>query len=293
VRIAYLILAYDQPRHLGRLVDQLDDGNATFLIHVDRKSDIAPFRQAVASKRAAFLNERLSINWGGWSMVQATLTMLRRAHADGTSDYYQLLSDSCYPIKSNRDIAGKLQANARNYVTINQELTPQLPHFGRIGQYHWPDLVPARTLRQFHKVSSRLQRRLPARRPPRGLRLYKGWQWWCLSRACTEYILSYIDSHPEVVRFFRYTSIPDETFFHTIIANSKFADTLSPGFEQGTVAGNHYIRWHRGKPCVLNADAFEALIGSDACFARKLNDPESVQLIEMLRDFRRTGDPAR
>ena len=234
MRIAYLILAHRQPRHLGRLVEQLDDGNATFLIHVDRNSDIAPFRAAVASQRAAFLPERLSINWGGWNMVQATLDMLRRANGERQSDYYQLLSDSCYPIKSNRDIADRLAAGTLNYLTINHELTRQSPFFERVGSYHWPDLVPARSFRRLHKLSSRLQRRLPARRLPPGLRLYKGWQWWCLSDACAGYILSYVDSHPEIVRFFRHTSIPDETFFHSIVGNSKFAGTLSPGFAAGT-----------------------------------------------------------
>lgn len=176
MRIAYLILAHDQPRHVGRLVEQLDDGNARFFIHVDRKSDIALFRQAITSERATLLNERLSINWGGWRMVQATLNMLRRAHSVGTSDYYQLLSDSCYPIKSNRDIAAKLHASTLNYITINHQLTPQSPRFWWIGQYHWPDLLPSRTPRRFHKLLRRLQSRLPPRRLPRGLRLYKGWQ---------------------------------------------------------------------------------------------------------------------
>ena len=292
MRIAYLILAHDQPRHVGRLVEQLDDGNARFFIHVDRKSDIALFRQAITSERATLLNERLSINWGGWRMVQATLNMLRRAHSVGTSDYYQLLSDSCYPIKSNRDIAGKLHASTNNYITINHELTPQSQRFWWIGQYHWPDLLPGRTPMRLHKFSRRLQSRLPPRRLPRGLRLYKGWQWWCLSYECIDYILRYIESHPEVVRFFRYTRIPDETFFHTIIGNSKFADRLSPGIDEGTITGNHYIRWLGGKPCVLKANAFEALIKSDACFARKLNETESFQLIRMLREYCLTGHAA-
>ncbi len=289
MRIAYLILAYDQPRHFGRLVEQLDDGNAKFFIHVDRKSEIALFRREIASERATFLNERLSINWGGWRMVQATLNMLRLAHTEGTSDYYHLLSASFYPIKSNRQITAKLQAEALNYMTINHELTPGSKHFWWVHRYHWPDLLPMRPRGRFHKFARRLQHRLRPRRLPCGLRPYKGWQWWCLSRECVDYVLGYIESHPEVVRFFRYTCIPDETFFHTIIGNSKFADTLSPGFEEESITGNHYIRWHHGVPCVLKADAFATLIESDACFARKFHETDSLQLVGMLREFWRTG----
>jgi hypothetical protein len=292
VRIAYLILAYDQPNHVGRLVEQLDDGNAKFFIHVDRKSDIEPFRSAVNSQRAVFLDERLAINWGGWRMVQATLHLLRRAHGEAPSDYYQLLSDSCYPIKSNLDIANKLRGNNLDYLTINHELIPGAKHFGWVGRYHSPDLLPAREPKSAGRFFSRLQKHFPQRRGPRGLRLYKGWQWWCLRHECIEYILRSIDSAPDIERFFRYTRIPDETFFHTIIGNSKFARTLSPGFETGTTTGNHYVRWIDGRPCVLTADDFDTLIKSKACFARKLRERESFELIAMLRDFCQTQHAA-
>ena len=125
MRIAYLILAHHQPKHVGALIEQLDDGNARFFVHVDRKSDIAPFRQAIKSQRAELLVKRLPIYWGGWNMVLATLNLLRYAHRQGASDYYQLLSDSCYPIKSNREIAAKLGSGNLNYITINEALTPE------------------------------------------------------------------------------------------------------------------------------------------------------------------------
>jgi hypothetical protein len=219
-------------------------------------------------------------------MVQATLELMRHAHGEGASDYYQLLSDSCYPIKSNRDIARKLGANAFNYITINHELTPQSPLYWRVKRHHWPDLMSPRSQSRVYKLSRRLAARFSPRRLPRGIRFYKGWQWWCLSHECIAYILGYVESHPEIVRFCRYTFIPDEMFFHTIIGNSEYARTLSPGFAEGTIAGNHYIRWAGGKPCVLKADAFEALIESDACFARKFDEAHSSRLIAMLRDYR-------
>lgn len=119
---------------------------------------------------------------------------------------------------------------------------------------------------------------------------YKGWQWWCLTHECAQYVLNYVDANRDVVRFFRSTSIPDETFFQTIIANSEFAHTLSPGLARGVISGNHYIRWSESKPCVLREDDFAALTASEACFARKLDETASHRLIGMLRQ--RTG-PAR
>lgn len=300
MRIAYLILAHHQPKLVGAMIEQLDDGNARFFIHVDRKSDIAPFSQAITSERATLLGERLPIDWGGWNMVRATLSLLRRAHEEGASDYYQLLSDSCYPIKSNEEIAAKLGAGNFNYITINEEMTPQSLFHDRLIYYR-----TERRLRKFFKRRRLFKRlklhehvrglfkygrrlRMFQHRPPCNLRPYKGWQWWCLTHECTEYVLNYVDAHPEFVQFFRSTHIPDESLFQTIIANSEFVDTLSPGFAAGVIAGNHYVRWSkgeaRGKSCILKEDDLEALIRSDACFARKLSEVDSTRLIELLSE---------
>jgi hypothetical protein len=52
-------------------------------------------------------------------------------------------------------------------------------------------------------------------------------------------VLDYVDANPRFVRFFRSALIPDESFFHTIIANSEFARTLSPACPQGVISGKH------------------------------------------------------
>ena len=127
--------------------------------------------------------------------------------------------------------------------------------------YHWSD----RRLRQIPPDASTVQKleapqacaralwygrrqsRLFQRRLPSGVRPHKGWQWWCLTHECTEYVLNYVDAHPQFVRFFRSTRIPDESFFQTILANSEFVHTVSPGFAEGVITGNHYIRWSKDR----------------------------------------------
>ena len=151
-----------------------------------------------------------------------------------------------------------------------------------------------RFAQRFVKLARRQRDRFFTRGLPSGVAPYKGWQWWCLTHECAQYVLNYVDSNRDF-RFFRSTSIPDETFFQTIIANSEFVHTLSAGFAQDVIAGNHYIRWSEGsglgKPCILKEDEFEALMASGACFARKLDETDSHRLIELLRE--RTAPPAR
>ncbi len=298
MRIAYLILAHHQPQHLGALIERLDDGNGRFFVHIDQKSDIAPFRNAIRSERATLLDERLPIEWGGWNMVQATLDLLRRAHQESPSTHYQLLSGSCYPIKSNREIAAKLGSGNVNYITINERMKR---YHDRLV-YRRSDMELMKSLNRrslvrlnipthisrFIRQARRKQDRLTGRTLPPGVRAYKGWQWWCLTYECARYVLDYSDANPHFVEFFQSTHIPDELFFHTIIANSEFVHTLSPGRQRGVISGNHYVRWSRGEgvgqPCVLKEDDFDELVASEACFARKLSETESGQLIRRLHE---------
>jgi hypothetical protein len=302
MRIAYLILAHHQPQHLGALIERLDDGNARFFIHIDQKSDILPFRNAIRSERAIFLNERLPIEWGGWNMVQATLDLLRRAHHQSPSTYYQLLSGNCYPIKSNQDIAGKLSSGNFNYITLNDEMKPGSRFYSRLF-YRQSDqelisifkrrpsfakLNVPRYLGRLITSVRRQQDRLMGRTLPAGMRPYKGGQWWCLTHDCARYVLDYANANPRFVQFFRSTYVPDESFFHTIIANSEFAHTLSPCRARKVTSGNHHVRWRRvgvsNKPRVLTERDFDELMASEACFARKFSEKRSGQLIRLLRE---------
>jgi hypothetical protein len=290
MNIAYLILAYHQPGHVARMIRRLDDGAARFFVHVDRKVDLEPFRRAIDSPRVAFAERRVEVNWGGWNMVQATLDLLAQAAAaDVAFDYFQLLSDSCYPIRSNAQIRAKLADRTKNYITINHAVDASSPFLWWIREYHFPDFLKLRTFER-HAAYHRLRKlvgRVAPRRPPQDLRVYKGWQWWCLNAEAVRYVLEFVRTQPAFVRYFRHVRIPDEMFFHTILAHSPFAASLEPGFGDSDLTGNHYIRWSSGRPATLDEDALPALAATPACFARKFSETASARLIARLSD-----DPA-
>jgi len=66
MKIAYLISAYTDAPHLGKLVDALYTDDSYFFIHVDKKVDISPFKESTAGKRhVSFLKDRHKVAWGG------------------------------------------------------------------------------------------------------------------------------------------------------------------------------------------------------------------------------------
>ena len=302
MRIAYLILAHHQPQHLGALIERLDDGNARFFVHVDQKSDILLFRKAVKSERAILLDERLPTAWGEWNLVQATLDLLHRAFRHSSSTHYQLLSGDCYPIKSNQEIAARLGSSNSNHITINEDMKPGSRFHDRLLYRRSDrDLIEAlkrrRSLARLNlpthigrliRSARAKQDRLTGRMLPAGIVPYKGGQWWCLTHDCAQYVLDFAKANPRFVQFFRSTRIPDESFFHTIIANSEFVHTLSPSCTRNATSGNHYVRWQKVddwyKPRVLDEGDFPELVASWACFARKFSETNSGRLIQLLHE---------
>src|SRR6476660_8705713 len=103
MRIAYLIMAYDQPDHLHRMVKALDCDGVSFYIHIDNKVELSTFRPEMLEKENVhFLRTRVDIQWMGFSQVEAILMLMQEALKEASRfDYCVLLSGSDYPIKSN------------------------------------------------------------------------------------------------------------------------------------------------------------------------------------------------
>jgi hypothetical protein len=99
-----------------------------------------------------------------------------------------------------------------------------------------------------------------------------GSQWWCLTADCARHLISFIDAAPWYPRFFRFTSIPDECFFHTLVGASAFAGHLAPAPLYQEMAGY--------SPRVLRTEDLPAVFASGMPFARKFDtrvDAEAVR----------------
>src|SRR5262249_54441950 len=120
MKMAYLILAHNTPNHLSRLVRALDSANAAFFIHVDRKFDISRFRDGVPQHNVRFLENRVAVYWGEFSIVQATTSLMREALSRSQDPQYLcLLSGSDYPLRNPRYIESFFSRNqGREFINL-------------------------------------------------------------------------------------------------------------------------------------------------------------------------------
>ena len=301
MKIAYLILAYNQPTHLARLVNALNSNNIYFFIHVDKKSNIEDFRNLIQLENAVFIPERIKVYWGGYSQVEATLNLLQAAtNFNVQFDRYCRLSGADFPIKSNLYITEFFANNFdQEFIRVDRKLIglPKNPSSGNINRYHFLDtswLNPKATKLKLGRILvKRALLLLPKRRFVKVLP-YHGSSWWCLTHQSIKNVLHFVKNNPDYVKFNKSVAVSEEIFFHSIIKASPYAKNISHDFERTDTPldfersnehGCHYIDWsdnESNSPRVLNESDFNRLSESKCIFARKFDQFESQYLLKML-----------
>ncbi|GGC05566.1 beta-1,6-N-acetylglucosaminyltransferase [Dyadobacter sediminis] len=283
----YLILAHKNLAQVDRLIDNLMGESTYVYIHIDKRVpaiEIKKYRFA-SSDRVKVIRNRIAIYWGGFSMVRATLNLMKAASSKEREGYYILLSGQDFPLRSNENIYSFFQENQGSEFMNFWKM----PYKGwvnggldRIKYYWFVDKIGMYNSNLFCRFQqeNNMERAYFKDYPP-----YGGSQWWCLTLHCIRYMLDFIERHPVVCDFFETTLIPDESFFSTILLNSPFS---------GNVVNDNlrYIVFEGGKPHpnLLGITDFSRIIDSEKLWARKfdINHDQSVltQIEEHISKFK-------
>lgn len=100
MRHAFLVAAHHQFEILAKTLEILDDDDVDFFIHVDKKSGPLPvglLKRCCRHSEVRFI-ERRRVNWGGYSQIECTLSLMEEAAKNGY-DYYHYISGVDLPIK--------------------------------------------------------------------------------------------------------------------------------------------------------------------------------------------------
>jgi hypothetical protein len=295
MKIAYLILAHDQPGLFIRLASALRCGEAHIYAHIDRKIDQAEFQ----CPGVHFVADRTPVNHGGFSQVLAMLELLRAA-AISQSDYFIFLSGRDYPIASNREIVATLSADTSRIYMNRYLLGPAAHLHHNITRWYFVDelaRLPPTMRRGLRLLLYLLNGILPGRRFPAGWVPYRGSTSWYLPRPAVDWILRAAGERPDFVKFFRRANCPDEIFFQTLVYN-RFRVNDAGAAKNEIKFNLHHIDWNptRENPAILDMRDYEILSNGHNLFARKFDVRRSGDLLDALdqrrlsRDFRSTTE---
>ncbi len=285
-KIAFLILAHKKPQRVIAQALALTAHGDTVTIHYDARAPRAEFttiREALKNNSNVAFAPRVKCGWGTWSLVRATLNLIRTAvrEFEGQSHYY-LISGDCYPTKSRSYIEGFLQRHAdKDFIEAEDFHDGTFIRTGltieRLVYRHW---FNEREQKWLFETSLELQKRYGlSRETPENLPIHIGSQWWLLRASTVEAILAMAAVRPEIIRFFRTTWIPDEIFFQTMAA------AVTTPAEIISHPPTHLIFSDYGMPVVFYEDHYAYLRAQDWLFARKLSDESSVMRERLLTVF--------
>lgn len=256
-------------------------GGCPVVIHVDRNVPRAVhdrFRHILSDLDRVRFAPRHRCEWGTWGIVGATLSaseLMLRSFPEASHVY--LASGSCLPLRPVRELQDYLAARPGTDF-IESATVSEVPWtVGGLDDERFTLRFPFAWKRQRRLFDAwveiqralRLRRRMPA-----GLAPHIGSQWWCLTRATLEALLTDPD-RPVYDRFFRRVWIPDESYFQTL------ARLYARRIESRSLTLSKFD--FQGKPHIFYDDHLQLLRRSDCFVARKIW-PRAERLYDVFLD---------
>lgn len=286
---AYLILAHGSYALLQRLVSAIDDERNDIFIHIDRKQKELPRIQVRHSQLFLLDKERVSVFWGDVSVVAAEFALMASAYRQGEYAYYHLLSGVDLPLKSQNDIhdffethQGKEFIGFYDGADLSASLVRKVQRYHLFAQDFRGSGLVFLAKRIARALAIRVQELLGIKRHT-NIRFAKGTQWWSLTGALIESLLSKQD---EILSLYKHTFCADEIAIQTYVYNSPFMEQVFAPEDEAKSSLRH-IGWRDGALYDWTRADYEDLKHSTALFARKFNeeDPDFLDsIIELSHD---------
>lgn len=308
MNINYLIIAHKNPEQLKRLILKLKESWTWFFVHIDKGVEIEHFKEKLQGIEKVTIirdEKRVETIWGDISIVQATLNLIDEVLQQNENGFCVLMSGQDYPLKNNKFIYNFLFEHIEtNFIDI-------FPFPGawkqnglaRINKYKFNKspsrgdffLTPSVQEKEFYtkknlKNLSRLQytdyKRLLKkitfkRKHPFELEPFGGSQWWVLPTSTIQKIFDFHNNNPGFYSFHKYTLIPDELFFQSIIIYLNKYEELQ--FHPPIT----YVNWKRKSeplPVIFKNKDFEELkfASESKLFARKFDLASDKEILDRI-----------
>lgn len=290
MKTAFLILCHKNASQINILISKLLECSCDVYIHLDLKSRNI-FSEINKNERVFILPEdkSYSIDWGGVSMIEATLSLINEVrNSNREYDYLCLLSGQDLPLRPMKSFESLLNGN--NYIEIIPRKDESYNNYRKRCEIHYPSWINGQSF--FVKSIKRLYMLFTGgyshtfsifkRRLPFNMDFEFGSQWWCLTYECVMWILDYSNTHPNYLNYMKSTIVPDECFFQSIFMSSPYKETQKNNFT--------YVNWNRKinrrSPIIFTSKDIDRLkkLSEDYQFARKFDINADKEIIELLLD---------
>lgn len=275
MNIAYFFMVHKLPNQFKRLLRSVYDRNNTYLVHVDKKmgeQEIQALITEFSHLNNVYFMKPHSLTWGGWSLVDMELKAIQTLLSINTDwEYFINLSGQDFPLHTQVTVKNFLSKNVGvNFIQTDFEDDNSQLHM-ILASYFIEDLTG---LKRFDGRSS-FKSLLP------GMKLYSGSQWKMLHRSfCNDLFDN--KNFDDLVNYFKFSFVPDETFFPTLIMNSSYADSVFSSHLRFFEMDNSISDLLRSPKIITSVNADFILNTTEYLFARKFDETIDSDIISKL-----------
>lgn len=301
-RHAYAIIAHTDKKCLEVLLSLLDDYRNDIFILIDKKSDKNLEEGLICKKSKLTIidkSKRVDIRWGDISQIKAELTLFENILSTKNEyAYVHLLSGQDLPLKDQDTIHNFFGSYPEdsNFIEYsegewNEEIIQRVNGYNYIFTGHQrlvgnkligiPRLYLIRVLRHSFLLIQKIFRY--KKKWP--FKLYRGTNWVSLSLKSVKYL---VDKKEEILKQFKRTIIPDETYKHTYLKLGGFDATIRSR-SLGNSPGLRLMDWGRGNdkgnPHTWTIADWEELSHAKEIFARKFSSDLDYEVINKIKEM--------
>lgn len=255
-------------------------------IHFDKKLSLTNQQTSeLKSNRHVHHFSKIDVHWGGWSIGQVAVDLMKWALKNPDISYLHLISGQDWPVQPIDKIYQFYEKNNQIY----------LQHYNVVGKkktgepmiwwqkYYFPyDRMNRRTFygKIYHRLNLIVQTICRVNKFKKlniHYDIYSGANWCDIPRDAAEYALAYFDNHPNLRKMLATGCFSDEFWLQTILCNSaEYRNRLNNNIHRYILMEHQ----HGSRPAILDMSNVKQIESSDAQFARKFVSPYSDELLK-------------
>ena len=283
---AVLILAHKNIDQVIELASRLSTDFEIY-IHLDKKAKITVDQSRKIKKITKGYISKYDVKWGSYSIVKATIDLMKMALNNNQNTYFHLISGQDWPLMSPAKIYEYFEHTNQIYMNywpaVSMRKTGE-PEIWWTKYYFNYDSINRHTTfgKVYHRLLLLVQTVLRINKLDKyGLKedyIYAGKEWVDIPRDALEFAITYYEQHPNLEKIFSTSFCSDEMWLQTILCNSEF----KPRIEKNI---HHYIEMtekHGSRPAILDEEDYSKIISGNYWWGRKVERPISDKLINLL-----------
>lgn len=288
---AILITAYRDEANLIRLLRHFSDGDATehfrIFVHIDKKSrELSKNRIDALNIPNAEVISRYSVCWGSIRHIYAVLDLMRMMLRYEDVSYAHVISGSDLAVHPASWFVKRFSSDPETRLNAGKfRMLDRGNKFDWYCRYWLPStwnhrnrfvLLANVALLKLQKAFGVARRRLG------GIdreKIFYSHIWASYPHGACRRIVDFAESNPAFLRALNLTTVPEEVFFATAIAGTKYESKPSVRYLR-------YSDWDPSRgatvPAVLDARDYPKIMSGEFAFARKVDSVKSAELFQLV-----------